>query len=357
MDSQDTFNHLAQAVIDLIQYPDNKDFDEIACEAFFFQFTHNFPYAKFCLKRGVTPDLVKTWQDIPFIGNTAFKQCDLSCLSEENRTVYFQSSGTTQSDQSRHYHNAVSQEVYYHSVRAWFQRCFLNKNLTQRVLDDIDIISLTPPVSAVPHSSLAHMFQTIQPDASQFFGKVSSNGRWELNLECLLARLNACRSSDKPMVMVGTAFSFVHLLDHKTDDSLRLPNHSILLETGGYKGQSRELEKEDFHQLLANIFELTPGQIRTEYGMCELGCQGYDNADSQGFFDFPPWSRVRVVSPENGQPQADGLLGLIQVFDLTNIASVSAVQTSDLGMMLKGRVKLHGRECRTEPRGCSLFPA
>jgi hypothetical protein len=69
---------------------------------------------------------------------------------------------------------------------------------------------------------------------------------------------------------------------------------------------------------------------------------------------FPPWCRVRVVSPETGTETAPGEAGLIQVFDLANVASVLAIQTADLGVAHTDGFELLGRAVGAEPRGCSL---
>jgi hypothetical protein len=93
--------------------------------------------------------------------------------------------------------------------------------------------------------------------------------------------------------------------------------------------------------------------IVTEYGMCELSSQAYANED--GVFQFPPWARVQIVSPENGREVKDGETGLIRVFDLANVWSVLAVQTEDLGVRRGHGFELLGRASGAEARGCSLM--
>jgi hypothetical protein len=74
-------------------------------------------------------------------------------------------------------------------------------------------------------------------------------------------------------------------------------------------------------------------------------------------FRFPPWARVQIICPENGQEVALGQTGLIQVFDLANVYSVMALQTEDLGVRQTDGFELIGRNFRAEPRGCSLMSA
>jgi hypothetical protein len=72
-------------------------------------------------------------------------------------------------------------------------------------------------------------------------------------------------------------------------------------------------------------------------------------------FCFPPWARVRIVSPETGREVADGETGLLRVFDLANVFSVLAIQTEDLAVRRGERFELIGRAALAEPRGCSLM--
>jgi len=355
MGSPKSFTDLAHAIMALIANPELHQFQVLAREVFEFQFKSNEPYRTFCKNRGITPNEVQSWQDVPFIGNSAFKQCELTCLSEEERSRVFVSSGTTDKERSRHYHNDLSLEVYNRSLLAWFQESFLDRNFPNVERDGIEIVSLTPWSANAPHSSLVHMLTVLQPDSSKFFGRTNEEGQWLLDVDLLRSFLCSRRSSELPIVLVGTAFNFVHLLDQTFNRPLPLPRNSVILETGGYKGRSRTLERPDLHNQLAELFLVPQARIRTEYGMCELGSQGYDQPDNLGVFNFPPWTRVQILSPENGQPVAEGIPGLIQIFDLTNIASVCAIQTSDLGIIQKGGLELLGRDPSTSPRGCSLF--
>jgi hypothetical protein len=177
--------------------------------------------------------------------------------------------------------------------------------------------------------------------------------------------------------VLGTAFSFVHLLDYLAEKNLRfkLPNESRVMETGGYKNRSRAMPKEELHALIVDRLGVTPSQILREYGLSELSSQAYDSAiraeglerksDAQGtdapyhvrFFQFPPWARAQVVSPETSREVRDGETGLLRIFDLANVFSVLAIQTEDLAIRRGEHFELIGRAELAEPRGCSLMTA
>jgi hypothetical protein len=168
--------------------------------------------------------------------------------------------------------------------------------------------------------------------------------------ETLIAQIKV----GKPIGIAGTAFSFVHLLDAWADlPPLRLPRGSWLLETGGFKGRSREVSKAELYAHLSAIFSVRDDSIWNEYGMSELSSQAYAHATA-GLHAVPPWARVLVVDPATGREVPVGQRGLVRWFDLANVDSVFALQTLDLAERTTTGFRLIGRLPRTEPRGCSL---
>jgi hypothetical protein len=253
-------------------------FDQFALELFTLQFEHNAPYRRLCEARGAGPDTVGHWTGIPAAPTSAFKEFELSCLPVTERTTVFHSSGTTGQRPSRHFHNAASLALYEASLLAWFEAHFRMAN------GKWQMAILTPPPAQAPHSSLVHMFQTIGRElgsgSSPFVGRVAGDGGWALDLEAALERLTAASASGRPMLILGTAFSFVHLLDHLAARKLRFefPPSSCAMETGGYKGRSRSLPKAALHGHISQRLGISPDHIICEYGMSELSSQAYDNA-------------------------------------------------------------------------------
>jgi hypothetical protein len=132
------------------------------------------------------------------------------------------------------------------------------------------------------------------------------------------------------------------------------------METGGYKNHSRTMPKDELHALITERLGIPESHIICEYGMSELSSQAYDRkVGSQKSevrrFQFPPWARVQIISPETNREVANGETGLIRVFDLANVFSVMAIQTEDLGVRCGDGFELIGRAQFVEPRGCSLM--
>lgn len=345
-------------------------FNGLARELFTLQFEHNAPYRVFCQAQKITPQKIGHWAEIPAMPAAGFKEFDLTSLPAEERARVFYSSGTTGQTPSRHFHDAESLSVYEASLLPWFGENVLGEMSKMR------FVMLTPRGAQASHSSLVHMFETIArefaPDDSDFTGYTESNGDWSLDVEktasCLQSFGEGAKRStrgayaphaDFPVMVMGTAFNFVHLLDFITETKMpiKLPDGSRVLETGGYKGRSRVLPKAELHALITEWLGVPRSRIICEYGMSELSSQAYDHpAASEGrVFHFPPWARARIVSPETGREVGEGETGLIRIFDLANVRSVMAIQTEDLGVRRGDGFELIGRAAQAEPRGCSLM--
>ena len=346
----------------------HQQFSKLAVELFALQFKHNSVYRKICEARKLTPQTVEHWTQIPAVPTAAFKELELTSLAPHERAAVFHSSGTTEQKPSRHFHSAESLAVYETSLWAWFKQ---NGGLG---MADYGLICLTPPPERVPHSSLVHMFEIIRQrfgaEQSAYTGALAADGSWTLDFTATLARLeeNPQFTIRNPQLLLGTAFSFVQLLDYlvKNNWSLRLPKGSRVLETGGYKNRSRALPKPELHALIAKHLGVSVENILCEYGMSELSSQAYDSEikssrlKTQNWerqFRFPPWARGQIISPETGREVADGETGIIRIFDLANVFSVAAIQTEDLGLRRGDGFALIGRAQLAAPRGCSLMTA
>jgi hypothetical protein len=329
-----------------------EEFNQLALELYRLQNQFNPAYTKLC---GSHPRVVKDWREIPAAPTVAFKEFDLTSLPLDERQRVFLSSGTTQKNRGRHYHNSDSLSLYTDSLRSWFHCNFRKSHHI------VDAIFLTPRSVDAPNSSLAYMFETFAVDRDQFlnvpefYGRVDSEGNWDPDLDALIDHLRDFDFQHLPVVIFGTAFLFVHLLDALASKniSLSLSQGSWILETGGYKGRSREVSKEELHRMIQERLGIPPSSVFGEYGMSELSSQAYDRAD--GIFHFPPWTRTVLVSPATGKEVADGERGLIRVYDLANIYSVMAVQTEDIGIRVGDGFRLAGRAAQAEARGCSLM--
>jgi hypothetical protein len=349
---------------------DDTAFNALALELFTLQFAHNAPYRRLGEARGKTPANVAHWTDIPAAPTSAFKELELSCLPVADRVAVFHSSGTTEQRPSRHFHSPESLAVYEAALWPWFRE----QVLAVDAAGPRRLAFLVPPPSAAPRSSLVHMFEVIRRQlgapVSAFAGAVGVDGSWTLDFPAVLNALRESVDAHEPLLLLGTAFSFVHLLDFLSGANRRfeLPPGSRVMETGGYKNRSRTLPKSELHALINDRLGIPSNNILCEYGMSELSSQAYVGVHASacrestlkrelqpGTFRFPPWARVQILSPETGREVAEGETGLLRVIDLANVFSVLAVQTEDLAVRRGDGFELIGRAALAEARGCSLM--
>ena len=225
---------------------------------------------------------------------------------------------------------------------------------------------LAPGPAEAPDSSLTHMFEILRrAEGHPSSGFDLREGR--LDLVALEAAVERARRADRPLVMAGTSFAFVHFLDDPQaggEGRWQLPAGSRVMETGGFKGRSRTVPREVLRSDIAARFGIDERAVVNQYGMTELGSQFYDSTlidpDGPRRKEGPPWTRVRFVDPESGRDVAPGEVGMIVIHDLANTGSVAAIQTADLGRAIQsddgGRIGFDvlGREEGAEARGCSI---
>ncbi|MGC8744046.1 MAG: hypothetical protein ACP5T0_09225 [Verrucomicrobiia bacterium] len=334
----------------------------LAVRLFKLQYNHVKPYKNFCDFRFKNNINITDWSEIPCIPTTAFKEFEITSLDLNERIAVFYSSGTTYEKSSRHFHSEFSLKIYEESLSLWFKYCILNKSDEREQL-----IMLTPPPESVPHSSLVYMFATLKKkygkENSAFFGIAETENLWKIDYQLLFSALENCERARSRVIILGTAFNFAHLLEYIEHKKVRfaLPEGSIVFETGGYKGRSREIPKNELYKKISNYFGVSELNIVSEYGMSELSSQAYDRFISKNegvksrVFRFPPWAKYNIVSPETKRPVNTGESGLLRIYDLANIFSLMAIQTDDIAVRVDDGFMLIGRAGQSEPRGCSIM--
>ncbi|HXJ60892.1 MAG TPA: hypothetical protein VNU68_29960 [Verrucomicrobiae bacterium] len=337
-----------------------EEFNALALELYAQQLAHNAAYR--ALSQPQELGTVRHWRLITPVPAAAFKELEMTSLPAGQRTSVFCSSGTTGQTPSRHFHHAESLALYEASLSAWFRVHMLPTN-------GVMLMSLTPGVAQAPHSSLVHMFETVIRQfggaGSRFCGEVEPDGTWLVDLAQVEKAFSEAHRINCPVLLLGTAFNYVHLLEEYQGAGRRiaLPAGSRVLETGGYKGRVRSRPKQELHAALSETLGVAPAAIVAEYGMSELSSQAYDAvvgeesgpAGTGRVFRFPPWARAEIISPETGRPVTEGDAGLVRIWDLANVWSALAIQTEDLGVRRGAGFELIGRAPRAEPRGCSLL--
>jgi len=341
---------------------DDSAFEALASAIFAHQYESSAPYRRYCDSRGVTPDSLSGWQDIPAVPTEVFKAVDLFAFTPEQAGTVFLTSGTRFGAQGRHLMRTDA--TYLASLAPWLDR-FLLCGLQSSALPSVYV--LAPPSADDPGSSLSHMLQWAHDQrggpGSRFFWSEAGPA-----LADCAAALRDAEGTDTPLLLLATSRALEGLLE-STVESWSLPAGSVVMETGGPKSSGMDFDRDAFHLALASRFALPVAAVVSEYGMTELGSQGYSpswlcevdpdaairwsNLDAD-LHVFPPWCRVRALSPDDLRVLPFGERGLLCYWDLSNIDSVLCVLTADEGIVDETGVRMLGRSVAAAPRGCSL---
>jgi hypothetical protein len=327
------------------------DFSDLALRLFKYQVTYNKPYARYCASFGYSAESLPTsWHDIPALPTGAFKEATIATFDPAHAALAFETSGTTQGVGGRHY--METRDLYDEALLAGFDRFMLADGVRLRYLN------LVPNPADRPQSSLGYMMASVSAKRGD------GNTGWyvrgdDLFLDAFINDVRNAREDDQPVCIAATAFALVNLLDElrAREIFLSLPTGSRVMETGGFKGRSRIVERDDLYRELGERFGMPEDDIIAEYGMTELTSQYYDRDDltrAKGRRKAsPPWLRPRVVGPD-GKTLPNGIVGALVHVDLANRSSCIAVQTEDLGVQFDDGLVLIGREQGAALRGCSL---
>lgn len=325
------------------------EFNEQALALFRYQFEYNLPYQSYCRAKGKTPRLVNRWQDIPAVPIDAFKQVSLSCSVPNDTTVVFMTSGTTTGNRGKHYHPSL--EVYDLSTIKHFKERFMAP------CDQLPMGILFPTPTILPNSSLAHYLALVtkefsNQDSDYFIDDMG------LQIDKLILELERREADSKPYALLGASFSFVHLFEALAEKNrtFSLPKGSKLLDTGGYKNQSAELDAEHFYQQMHDYLGVERQNCINMFGMTELSTQLYNNGSEvlPSVISGPHWIKTRVVHPATGEDMPEGEPGVLIQVDLANYNSVSAILTEDMGVKKGNGFIFLGRVQGADAKGCSL---
>ena len=329
---------------------DDVAFTALALAIFAHQIRWNAPYAAYARRLGFDRErMPETIAEIPAVPSAAFKEATLSTVGDR-AAVRFETSGTTQGRGGSHYLETA--ELYDAALLAGCDAALLDDGARLRYL------LLVPAVAKRPQSSLGYMMAVVAARRGDGHAAGFIDGD-VLDVDGFLtAAANAARDA-QPVCVATTAFALVALLNTMEARGVRLALQagSRLMETGGFKGRTRVVSREELYARTASALGLPLHRIVAEYGMTELSSQYYDSHASRATLDrrkaWPAWLRPIVVDPR-GKPVPDGIVGAIRHIDLANRSSVVAIEPEDLGALVGGELVLLGRERGAELRGCSL---
>jgi phenylacetate-coenzyme A ligase PaaK-like adenylate-forming protein len=322
------------SIPDLFTISSQKQFEKVALKVFRFQYENNLVYREFCDLLKTNVQKVKSLEQIPFLPIQFFKSHKV--VSNENTIQKtFTSSGTTGMTTSKHFVTDVS--LYEESYRKGFSQFYGN-------IEDYVVLALLPSYLEREGSSLIYMVE----DLIQMTNNPES-GFFLRNHEELIEKIIRLDNSGQNLILIGVTFALLDLIEKHP---FQLQN-TIIMETGGMKGQRKEMIREELHEQLCQGFGVT--SIHSEYGMTELLSQAYSLGN--GVFECPSWMQILIRDTEDALTYiADGKTGGINVIDLANINSCSFIATQDLGKKNPNNsFEVLGRFDNSDIRGCNLM--
>lgn len=319
-------------------------FAELALDIFQFQFAANPVYRSYVNVIGIQAAEIDKIDKIPFLPISFFKT-DKIKAGEFNPAVIFESSGTTQTINSRHYVKELA--VYVESFTKTFEQVYGKTN-------DWCILGLLPSYLEKGNSSLVYMVENLirQSDHPQ-------SGFYLYDLEKLKTTLVDLEAGKQKTLLIGVTYA---LLDFAEKYPIPL-KYTTIMETGGMKGRREELTRMEVHDRLNKAFE--KHEIHSEYGMTELLSQAYSKKG--GLFQCPPWMKVMIRDEDDPllvrsselevqSKKTEGLTGALNIIDLANVYSCSFIATDDVGKLYSNSsFEVLGRMDGSDLRGCSLL--
>jgi len=309
------------------------DFERLAHKAVHLQISENSVLYEFSRSLQMNIGEFNDLTQFPFLPIRFFKSHPVISGSEIP-ALYFESSGTTGQDRSRHY--IADPELYLNSLTKGFEQFF-------GAAANWQVVALLPGYLEQPHASLVYMMRHLMEHS-----RTGEQNFYLNQYDDLSNLLQKSEEAGMQTLLVGVTHA---LLDFAEKYPIRL-THTRVLETGGMKGRKKEMIREEVHAFLKQRFGLET--IYSEYGMTELLSQAYALKD--GIFHCPPWMKVLVRDEDDPLRVQKFGRGALNIIDLANIHSCCFIATDDVGEVYEdGSFRVLGRMDQSEWRGCSLM--
>lgn len=338
-----------------------RSFADLALEIAEFQRAFSPGFARLLSQRGAELERV---EQIPGVPSDAFRLARVAVHPESEDRARFRTSGTTGGGSGIHAFRRLDtyRALSLRSGRA----ALLSSTQAPRC-----VVALAPDLEDPPSSSLGYMMSLFMADFEQHDEQnPRPTTRWLIDERGVnvgeLARAGTlAQSAGEELVVLATSFALVSLLDALAGQKVDVPERTVVMQTGGFKGKTREVEPEGLRRAIAQTFGISETHVVGEYGMTELTSQLYEatlpgsalQAERHGppgvYFE-PAWLRVLPVDPISLEPVAAGEVGIGLILDLGNVDSALAIQTQDRVRRVAGGIELLGRSAGAPARGCSL---
>lgn len=346
--SAEALHARVRAVIAGFAFPAGESFDALAGSIARLQARAIPGYARLCAARGVDPERDPP-RALPAVPTDAFRLARVATFPAALDAAVFRTSGTTSGARGAHAMRTL--ETYHDAAIAGARGTLFAPWQGAKA----NVVAIAPSPAEAPDSSLARMLgwfvDELGAKASAFVSPTA--------IDAAIAALERAATRG-PVLLLATAFAHVHVLDRLAGRTIALPSGSRAMQTGGFKGRSREVPAAELRASIARAFALPKTEVVGEYGMTELTSQLWATPEvgsTEGTWRYvpPPWVRVVACDPTTLAPLPAGVRGIARIEDLGNVESAWAIQTADEVVVdAEGGVEIFGRLAGATPRGCSL---
>jgi long-chain-fatty-acid---luciferin-component ligase len=315
------------------------------------------PYAGYAARLDFGLDLLASpgaLDRVPVIPSMLFKRAGVAVKHPESGSTLLTTSSGTQGGISQIPRDDLTLRRFFASIG----------NLSNEMLEienpSLRVFNLGPDVKEAPHLWIAYVMAGVS--AMLPHGRHYVEGDTFL-LEELLRDLR--KLEGERIVVIGPP-PILHDLSRAMaarDQRASVAPDSVITTIGGWKRRAGErIERGRFNAGLAEVFGLSPAQVRDTFNMVELNTVLMECREQR--FHVPPWLYVRARSPATLAVLPPGESGVLGYLDPTARSYPGFILSDDLGTVEEsascacGRrsdiVRLERRLNTMESRGCAL---
>jgi len=336
---------------------DIKDKDSILIEALkenlLYQYQNCIPFQRLLNKRNFNLNKKFSLYDIPYIPVTIFKDHHLKSIKEDLIVRKLTSSATTSQNPSQIYIDKNTRTNQMKSL-VWILSSFLGKKKMPYLIMDID-----------PNENKGNFEISARGAAIRGFligaskANFCMNKNLEIDYEKFYSLIKDYNDTNEKFVLFGYTYImylYVAMEMKKKGEKLNLENCTIMHIGGWKKLYDQKVSKEEFNDLLVDVFGLKYDNILDIYGFTEQLGTVYISRGN-GMKEIPKISKVIVRDPYTLEVLEDDQEGLLQFLNPIPYSYPGlSVLTDDLGIKKtvgqKEYFEITGRAKNSEIRGC-----
>ncbi|MBD3216494.1 MAG: hypothetical protein GF311_28025 [Candidatus Lokiarchaeota archaeon] len=339
---------------------DDEEFGALALRCFEMQFKYNEPYGHYCRLRGITPEAISQWEEIPPMPAIGFKELELRCFPVEEVVRVFRTGGTSGAGKRGQVFLNEKGLSYVKTAHEWVCKEYLMPDC-----DSMDLLLMVPPPHVIPDILMAFgvvvTARYIGSRENEFF--IGKDG---LRVDALIDCLRKAESAGQPIALIGpTQVAYGRLYETLTERGIRfsLAEGSRVFDAGGMKsGGLRLMSREEYLQRTEELLGIPSHFAVNVLGMTEVTSIFFDNTIRNYHHGKQrprckahyPWTRTMAIDPETHARLPTGMVSQLVHYDLMNLGTVVAVRTDDFGYEQDGGFEIVGRALGATPKGCAL---